>query len=235
MLGLQNGAIAGDILKAIDRALAIIEFDTSGHVLTANANFCKAMGYDLSEIKGRHHSMFVEPDYARSADYSAFWKKLGRGEFDAREYRRIGKGGKDVWIQASYNPVTNSKGTVTRVVKVATDITAEKLKNTEFEAKLNAISRVQAVIEFTPNGEVLYANQNFLDTLGYRMEEIKGQHHRLFVDPAYAQSMQYREFWDTLNRGEYMAAEYKRFGKGGKEVWIQASYNPVFDLNGKVM
>lgn len=120
-------------------------------------------------------------------------------------------------------------------MKVATDITAEKQKNAEFEAKLNAISRVQAVIEFTPAGEVITANQNFLDTLGYRLDEIKGQHHRLFVEPAYAQSIQYREFWDTLNRGEYLAAEYKRFGKGGKEVWIQASYNPVFDLKGSVM
>lgn len=235
MLGLQNGGAASDILKALDRALAIIEFDTGGHILAANANFCAAMGYDFSEIKGRHHSMFVDPDYARSADYNAFWQKLGRGEFDAREYRRIGKGGKDVWIQASYNPVLNSKGAVTRVVKVATDITAEKLKNTEFEAKLNAISRVQAVIEFTPAGEVLHANQNFLDTLGYRLEEIKGQHHRLFVDQNYANSSEYREFWAALNRGDYMAAEYKRFGKGGKEVWIQASYNPVFDLQGKVM
>lgn len=235
MLGLQNGGAAADILRALDRSLAVIEFDPSGHVLNANANFCKAMGYDLAEIKGRHHSMFVDPDYARSNDYSKFWQQLGRGEFDAREYRRIGKGGKDVWIQASYNPVVNGKGVVTRVVKVATEITAEKLKNAEFEAKLNAISRVQAVIEFTPSGEVLFANQNFLDTLGYRLEEIKGQHHRLFVDPTYANSSEYREFWLTLNRGEYMAAEYKRIGKGGKEVWIQASYNPVFDLNGKVM
>ncbi len=129
----------------------------------------------------------------------------------------------------------NSKGAVLKVVKVATDITAEKLKNAEFEAKLNAISRVQGVIEFTPGGEVIAANENFLNLLGYRFEEIKGQHHRLFVEPAYAQSPEYQDFWRRLNGGEYVAAEFKRIGKGGKEVWIQASYNPIFDLNNKVM
>ncbi|MBN8606908.1 MAG: PAS domain-containing protein [Caulobacterales bacterium] len=230
-----GGDFPAEVVQALDKSLAIIEFDTSGNILRANANFCAAMDYEFAEIKGRHHSMFVDPEYVRSPDYALFWQRLSRGEFDAREYRRIGKNGKDVWIQASYNPVVNSKGAVIKVVKVATDITAEKQKNAEFEAKFTAISRAQAVIEFTPAGEVLTANQNFLDTLGYRLEEIKGQHHRLFVEPAYAQSAQYREFWETLNRGEYLAAEYRRFGKGGKEVWIQASYNPVFDLKGRVM
>jgi methyl-accepting chemotaxis protein len=223
------------VLEALDRSLAIIEFDPSGTILSANGNFCKTMGYDLSEIKGQHHSIFVEPDYARSLEYKAFWIKLGRGEFDAQEYKRIAKGGREVWIQASYNPVTNSKGKVLKVVKIATDITEEKLKTAEFEAKINAISRVQAVIEFTPARDIIFANENFLNTLGYRLEEIKGQHHRLFVEPAYAQSLDYQEFWRRLNGGEYISNSFKRIGKGGKEVWIQASYNPIFDLNKKVI
>ena len=230
-----NAASGSAVLTALNRSLAIIEFDQKGAILTANENFCNALGYSLSEIKGQHHSMFVDPDYVRSPDYKAFPAKLDRGEFDAREYKRIGKGGREGTIQASYNPVINSKGTVLKIVKVATDITAEKLKNAEFEGKINAISRVQGIIEFTPGGEVITANENFLKSLGDRLDEIKGQHHRLFVEPSYAQSSDYQEFWRKLNAGEYVAAEFKRIGKGRKEVWIQASYNPIFDLNNKVM
>ncbi len=222
------------VLDALDRSLAIIEFNPSGTILTANANFCTALGYSLAEIKGQHHSLFVDPAVVQSPDYKAFWAKLARGEFDAQEYRRIAKGGRDVWIQASYNPVKNSRGKVVKVVKIATDITAEKLKNAEFEGKINAISRVQAVIEFTPSGEVITANENFLNTLGYRLDEIRGRHHRLFVDPTEAGSADYQAFWKKLNSGEYIAAEFRRVGKGGKEVWIQASYNPIFDLGGRV-
>jgi methyl-accepting chemotaxis protein len=231
---LGSGTDAGAVLRALDRSLAIIEFDPHGKILTANANFCNALGYSLSEIQGQRHSLFVDPVYARGAEYAAFWAKLGRGEFDAQEYRRLGKGGREVWIQASYNPVTNARGKVVKVVKVATDITAEKLRNAELEGKINAIMRVQAVIEFTPAGEVITANENFLATLGYRLDEIRGQHHRMFVDPAEAQSSDYQAFWNKLNHGEFVAAEFKRIGKGGKEVWIQASYNPIFDLNNRV-
>jgi methyl-accepting chemotaxis protein len=237
MLGfpLSGASSATDTLSALDRSLAIIEFDPQGKILTANANFCAALGYALDEIKGRHHSLFVDPTYARTPEYSAFWAKLGRGEFDAQEYLRIGKGGTEVWIQASYNPVRDGRGAVTRVVKVATVITAEKLRNAEFEGKLAAISRVQAVIEFAPSGEVLTANENFLATLGYGLGEIQGQHHRMFVDPAYARSAEYQDFWRKLNAGEFVAAEFKRVGKGGAEVWIQASYNPIFDQAGRVI
>ena len=222
------------VLTALSKSLAIIEFDSLGTILSANENFCATLGYSLSEIKGQHHSMFVEAEYARSAEYKEFWSKLAHGQYDAREYKRIGKGGKEVWIQASYNPILNAKGEVLKIVKAATDITAEKLKNAEFEGKLAAISRVQAVIEFTPSGHVITANENFLSVMGYGLDDIRGKHHRLFVEAGEAQSAEYQEFWTRLNRGDFFAAEFNRVGKGGKEVWIQASYNPIFDLNGKV-
>ncbi|MGC1301271.1 MAG: PAS domain-containing methyl-accepting chemotaxis protein, partial [Caulobacteraceae bacterium] len=234
-INLASGSEASAVLKALDTSLAIIEFDPGGKILTANANFCDAMGYALAEIKGQHHSLFVDPEVVRSPDYRAFWAKLGRGEFDAREYRRVGKGGAEVWIQASYNPVRNSAGSVVKIVKVATVITAEKLRAAEFEGKINAISRAQAVIEFTPDGDIITANENFLKTMGYDLGEIQGRHHRIFIDSTYAQSAAYQDFWRKLNDGEFVAAEFERIGKGGRKVWIQASYNPIFDMNDKVV
>ncbi|RTL66635.1 MAG: PAS domain S-box protein [Hyphomicrobiales bacterium] len=232
---LALGGSAADTLKAIGKSLAIIEFDSTGTIRWANENFCKTLGYSLAEIQGRHHSMFCEPAYVNNPDYKAFWAKLGRGEFDAAEYKRIGAGGKEVWIQASYNPVVSKSGKVKKVVKIATDITQAKLKSSEDAGKITAINRAQAVIEFTTDGTVLDANENFLKTLGYRLDEIKGRQHRMFVDAAYANSPEYSRFWERLRAGEFIADEFPRVGKGGKEVWIQASYNPIFDMNGKVV
>ncbi|WP_299005987.1 PAS domain-containing methyl-accepting chemotaxis protein, partial [uncultured Caulobacter sp.] len=228
------GGDAASKLDALDKSLAMIEFDTKGTILAANANFCKALGYEAREIIGKHHSLFVEPDYAASQAYRDFWSQLARGEFDAREYLRVGKGGREVWIQASYNPVKNAAGQVTKVLKVATDITAQKEAEAERAAKLAAVERVQATIEFTTEGVILNANENFLSVVGYSLSEIKGKHHSMFVDPTYAQSPAYAEFWRKLNAGEFVAEEFKRIGKGGKAVWIQASYNPVFDAKGRV-
>ena len=226
---------AQDTIEALEKSLAIITFTPTGTILNANQNFCTTLGYDLNEIQGQHHSMFVEPDVVASADYRSFWTQLSQGIFDSREYKRLGKGGREVWIQASYNPVKNKAGRITSIVKIATDITLEKKKNVEFEAKLNAVSRTQAVIEFTTGGQIITANQNFLNTVGYELDEIKGQHHRLFVEPTYATSQEYIEFWSKLNRGEYVSAEFKRIGKHLKEIWIQGSYNPIFDLNNRVI
>jgi methyl-accepting chemotaxis protein len=220
-------------VAAISKAQAVIEFNMDGTVITANDNFLKALGYSLDEIKGRHHSMFVDEAYRQSAAYKEFWAKLNRGEYDAAEYKRIGKGGREVWIQASYNPILDLDGKPFKVVKYATDVTGQKLMNADYQGQIAAISKAQAVIEFEMNGTVLNANENFLKALGYTLDEIKGKHHSMFVDEAYRHSPDYTEFWAKLRRGEYQAAEYKRIGKGGREVFIQASYNPILDLNGK--
>ena len=221
------------ILEAISKSQAMIEFDLDGTVLTANANFLGLLGYELGDIVGQHHRMFVDPAYAATPEYQAFWDRLRRGQFDAAEYKRIGQGGREVWIQASYNPVFDAAGKPSKIVKIAVDVTAQKLAAADAQGQLAAISKSQAVIEFNLAGEVLAANANFCAALGYRPDEIVGRHHRMFVEPSYANSDEYRRFWDSLARGEYQAAEYLRLGKGGKEVWIQASYNPILDLNGK--
>ncbi|MFK3780342.1 methyl-accepting chemotaxis protein [Agrobacterium sp. NPDC089420] len=230
---LDRGANAFAVLAALSKSQAIIEFDLEGKILTANENFCRALGYELAEIVGRHHSMFVEPAVVSSQDYKAFWAKLASGQFDQQQYKRIGKGGREVWIEASYNPVFR-RGRPVKVIKIATDITGRKLKAAEDAGKIDALSRAQAIIEFSPNGEVLTANENFLAALGYSLAEVQGRHHSMFCEPAYTRSMQYKQFWERLAGGDLVADEFMRLGKGGRRVFIQASYNPIFDLNGKV-
>ncbi len=222
------------ILTALNKSQAIIEFELDGTVITANENFLGALGYRLEDIKGRHHSMFVDPAYRDSAEYRQFWEKLNRGEYQAAQYKRIGKDGKEVWIEASYNPIFSRRGRLYKVVKFATDVSKEKAVFADLLGKVDAIGRSQGVIEFNLDGTVITANENFLGLLGYRLDEIQGKHHGMFVEPAFRQSAGYREFWEKLNRGEFQATQYKRIGKGGKEIWIEASYNPVRDLNGKL-
>ena len=226
---LRNANFEGQ-LKAVNMAQAVIEFNLDGTILTANDNFLATLGYsNLNEIKGKHHRMFCEPAYANSAEYKMFWEKLNRGEYEAGEYRRIGFNGKEAWIQASYNPIFGLDGKPYKVVKFASDISKQKLK----DAELAALSRTQAVIEFTLDGTIVTANDNFQSVLGYRLDEIKGKHHSMFCDPAYTASPEYKRFWAKLASGEFDSNQYKRIAKGGREIWIQASYNPVLDLQGR--
>jgi len=218
---------------AVSRSQAVIEFSLDGTIVTANENFLNALGYSLSEIEGKHHRMFVDPVERDSAAYRDFWAALNRGEYQAAEYKRIGKGGKEVWILASYNPVMDEKGRPFKVVKFATDVTAQKVRNADLAGQIDAIGKSQAVIEFKLDGTIIRANENFLHALGYTLGEISGRHHSMFIDQAERERPAYREFWAALGRGEFQAGEFKRIGKGGKEVWIQASYNPILDLNGK--
>jgi len=218
---------------AIGKSQAVIEFNMDGTILTANENFLAAMGYTLAEIQGQHHAMFVAPATRDSAAYRDFWAVLGRGIFQSGEFKRVGKGGRDVWIHGSYNPIPGPDGKPFKVVKFASDITAQKIRGMEDSGKLSAIDRSQAVIEFNLDGTILTANDNFLAAMGYELAEIQGKHHAMFVEASTRDSAAYREFWAALGRGEYQAAEYKRIGKGGREVWILATYNPILDDTGR--
>jgi len=229
---IRNMEAAGKI-AAIGRAQAVIEFNLDGTIITANENFLGALGYSLTEIQGKHHSMFVAPSERDSSAYREFWATLNRGEFRSGEFKRFGKGGKEVWILASYNPILDDTGKPFKVVKFASDVTAEKLRAADFAGQIEAIGKSQAVIEFNMDGIVLNANENFLVTLGYSLSDIQGKHHSMFMPAEERDGPAYREFWATLNRGEFQSGEYKRVGRGAKEVWIQASYNPIRDLNSK--
>ena len=220
-------------IAAINRSQAVVQFCLDGTILEANDAFLTTMGYGLDEVRGRHHRMFVDEVYAASAEYGAFWASLARGEAHAGEFKRLGRGGREVWIQAAYSPILDMAGRPWKVVKYAADVTVGKLAAADMAGRADAISRSQAVIQFDMDGIVLDANENFLAAMGYRLDEVKGRHHRQFVLREQAESPAYAQFWANLRAGQFSSAIYQRVGKNGRLVWIQATYNPVMDLNGK--
>ncbi|MBN8221408.1 MAG: PAS domain-containing methyl-accepting chemotaxis protein [Spirochaetes bacterium] len=238
MLLLRRGqrriAEQGARLKAIDKSQAVIEFSTDAVILAANANFLAAMGYRAEEVIGKHHSIFVEPAYAAGDEYRSFWFRLNQGEFQSGEFKRLAKGGREIWVQGAYNPIFDAAGKLTRIIKFATVITEQKVAAANYSGQLQAIHKSQAVIEFNLDGTILEANKIFLSLMGYELGEIRGQHHRIFVEPSEAAGEAYRAFWQQLNRGEFRSGEFRRMAKGGREVWIQGVYNPVFDASGKL-
>ena len=229
----QDAILTNAITDALNRVQAVIQFYPDGTIITANENFCGAVGYDLEEIQGQHHRIFCKSDYTSSQEYKDFWRNLARGQVSSGEFCRIRKDGSEIWINASYNPVYDENGKVIRVVKFATDITDEKIKNAYYGGQIEALNRAQAVIEFNLDGTIINANENFLGAMGYSLEEIQGKHHSMFVDAEYKKSPEYRSFWEQLGKGIYFADEFRRINKAGDDVWIQASYNPIFDQNGK--
>lgn len=225
---------ASRVLQAMSRSQAIVEFDCSGHIIAANENFFRLMGYQADEIIGQHHSILVSAEDAVRPDHKAFWPRLAKGEFDRRQYKRIAKDGSEIWIEGSYNPVFRA-GKVYKIVMFATDITEALRCAAEDAGRVAAISRAQAVIEFTPAGVILNANQNFLHTMGYELKEIQGRHHAMFCDEGSVHSPEYDQFWRRLQAGEFIASEFERVGKSGRLVHIQASYNPILDATGRVL
>lgn len=219
---------------AICRSQAVIEFDLTGHILWANQLFLDKMGFRLPELVGQHHRLFCEPSYSKTSAYQLFWERLAQGEFDSGEYKRIARDGREIWLQATYNPVFDADGRPERILKIAADITQAKRQRAEFEGKVNAIEASQAVIEFDLRGHILSANANFLSIFGYSASELVGCHHHILCDEHYVRSPDYRAFWERLASGEFNSGRYARRARDGRTVWIQATYNPVFDPDGKL-
>ncbi|MCV6626303.1 MAG: PAS domain-containing methyl-accepting chemotaxis protein [Cellvibrionaceae bacterium] len=222
------------ILGALDRSMAVIEFDPTGHVISANDNFQKATGYSLEQIRGQHHKMFCSPEYARSEEYRKFWSALAAGEVLSGRFERRNSAGETIWLEASYNPIRNADGDVHKVIKFAADITARVTQQQSTQAKVDALSKSTAIIEFNPDGTIIDCNDNFLHTVGYQKSEIIGRHHRIFCEPSLANSEEYDNFWKKLNRGEFVAGQFKRLDASGRALWLEASYNPVYDMQGRL-
>ena len=223
------------LFEAISNSQAVIEFATDGTILWANDQFLSVMGYQLSDIVGQHHKMFMPAEDASSSEYHQFWRALARGDYQNGRYCRIAGDGREVWLNASYSPVVNEDRSIDRVIKVATDVTNASLEMAEALSQLEAIGRVQAVIEFSLDGEILWANDLFLKALGYSYDELIGQQHHIFIEPGSVSESQYRDFWSDLNAGQAKTGIFKRMSKQGAPVWIDASYNPVFDPHGRPM
>jgi methyl-accepting chemotaxis protein len=229
----QEAARTAALLAALEPVQAVIEFDLEGRVLRANQLFLELMGYSAHEVVGQHHRMFCQPEFAASSEYADLWARLGRGEFFSGRYRRVSKAGQEIWLQASYNPILDVTGKPYKVVKFAVDITHDMTSAAETKGKIDAISLSQTVIEFDMEGNVQTANPNFLRTMGYTLAEIRGKHHSMFCEPGLVQSQAYRDFWADLGEGKFQSARYRRIGKHGAEVWIQATYNPILDVDGR--
>ena len=220
--------------NAIDQSMVVAEYAANGNIINANENFLRTFGYSLNELVGQHHSVFVLPEQQTSSEYSAFWSKLRSGDFFSGEVVRIDKRGNRVCLQATYNPILDSRGRVLGVVEFGVNTTEQKKEETELKGRNALVERTFAVIQFTLDGTIISANRNFLATVGYSLDEIKGKHHCLFVDREYQKSQEYQDFWSHLRSGRYYSGEFRRIAKGGREVFIQASYNPVLGLNGEI-
>jgi len=221
-------------LHAIYANQAVVEFDARGHVVRANKRFLGLMGYGMEELRGLHHRIFVDPTDHDEQAYQDFWRRLQRGEAFLGRCKRLTAAGKEVWLQANYSPVRDRSGHVVRIVKYAADVSSEVLHDAEVSSQLDAVGRAQAVIEFTLDGHILRCNQNFLDAMGYRsQDELVGKHHRTFVAPEERASAAYAEFWQMLAQGHYHRGQFRRVGRAGNEVWIEANYSPVLNQSGQ--
>jgi len=225
-------AEAAGQLAAIGRSQAVVEFDLDGTILSANENFLGVMGYELGEVSGQHHRMFVPERERMTAEYRALWAGLARGEFKTGEFKRLAKGGRPVWLHASYEPILDPGGRPFKVMKFGADVTAARLESANNLGQIEAIHRSQAVIEFALDGTILAANENFLAATGYGLDELVGRHHRMFVDPAERESAEYTRFWQDLAGGAFRSGEFQRTRKDGRALWLRATYNAILDPDG---
>lgn len=223
------------VVAAFNKNMPLVELNTDGTVLNANQKFADMFGYSKDEIIGKHHSQLCDENYVNSPSYEKFWLDLRSGQGFSGQFKRKNKKGDVVWLEATYNPVLDRYGKILKVVKIARDVTKEVEANLSATAIIKSIDRSMAVIEFTVEGIILKANSNFLQTVGYSLEQIVGKHHRMFCDQDYTKTEEYEFFWKRLKSGEYFSGQFQRVSRVGKKLWLEATYNPVFDTEGNVV
>ncbi|MBK3866999.1 PAS domain S-box protein [Pseudomonas stutzeri] len=221
-------------LQALRQSMAIIEFTPDGIILDANPAFLDVVQYRLEEVVGKHHRLFCSPSLSESHAYQEFWQRLRQGEYFSDRFPRLSRDGREVWLEATYMPIRDAQGAVVKVMKIATNITRQVATEHRHQSYIKAIARSMAVIEFNLDGEVVSTNQNFLDLMGYRREEVVGQHHRIFCLAEDTNNDDYLQFWARLKKGEFMSGRFRRITKHGRQVWLRATYNPLYDANGRV-
>ena len=223
------------ILESLKNSVAFIQFTIDGTILDANDNFLNTVGYSLNEIKGKHHSIFCDSAYVKSNEYNQFWQDLASGKSFSDRYLRFRKDGTPIWLEASYNVVKDDNGNIVSVAKLATDITDYVNKSNIQKGIIEALERSTANISFNLDGTIIQANDNFLNATGYTLSELEGRHHKIFCSSEYAASNEYKQFWNQLNSGEYKQGLFERRDSHGNVLWLEASYNPIFDENGQLI
>lgn len=219
-------------LNAIRRNIGWIEFTPDGKVIFANEHFLKAVGYSIEDISGKHHQLFCEPRYTATAAYRQFWADLAAGLAQSGAFQRRTRSGATIWLEATYFPVLGDRGEVVKIIKIAADVTQNHETLLDRNATFAALDRSRAIIEFTPQGTIVNANENFLRTMGYQLSEIRGKHHEIFCDSKF-----YRDnpgFWSQLASGQFHTGRFERKDASGRPVWLEAAYNPVLNADGKV-
>jgi PAS domain S-box-containing protein len=223
-------------LEAINRSNGVIEFDLNGYIIKVNDLFLSVVGYlpnERTKVIGKHHSIFIETEYAKSSEYKKFWESLRNGEYIGGEFPRVNREGALIYLQATYNPVFDENGKPYKVIKYASDVTHIKKQEQELKNRLNAINSSNAVIEFDLNGIILDANEKFQSIMGFPLEKIVGKHHKVFITEKFENSKEYFELWNSLRNGEFISGQFERIKSDGTAVWLQATYSPIFDIEGK--
>lgn len=221
------------LINSIQKSVATIQFNNRGIIEEVNDNFLAVVGYEKAELLGKHHQIFCDADYIHSAEYKNFWNDLNQGKQKSGTFKRFTKSKQAIWLEASYFPIINKDNSVTSILKIASDVTQSCNKIRDLQAAFNALNRSMAIIEFTPEGEILTANDNFLSVVGYSLNQVVGKHHRIFCfDQFYEENP---NFWSDISSGKFFSDQYRRKTASGQSVWLEASYNPVFDEQGKVV